>query len=784
MLNQKMTKAGSLMEGNFKLKTSVSCILLSLCAAFPALADNSGKWRSEGTTTGQLNGTVPTAESATVPVYQGSIQLDPSRAYDVLSTAKPKEFSAALAPEKLILTNPEDTEGDLFSVPPQLSWQNDTLPVVSVVWAKADTPETPLTQQPTADLAFCAQGLGGQQLVVWSKIDPSSTAALLLHTTTGVPDNGPVLLVERKVLLKIGASVQTEPLTAVTDHYSTDLKASKVKVGETITLTVTVTDCGGNPVANAPFSIRRGDAINRQGTVNSANPVSLDSTVLTNTSTEYKGTTGEDGTVNIAVTQKSGEGVKTPLYISTTGMVQPIQQDVIFTVVTSPDSTLANMWGHMPETLTAANGTVFARPKLSAEANGGGGTQSETNEVWAIFNHKKAIASGANAVGCGGMEYVPSEENLHSLYSAFSSGNIKITQGWPVSVIYKSSTPDKYVTTARNYNAVNLSTNSVKGQQTSNSVHYLVCQKEAAPVIKSIAISTQDSQYVSVVGFNDARDNGGRVKTFDALKLKTWGKGSGSMTVKVTGSDNKPLKNGPFMLLHAPGFDRQGGIHANHTDTVQFKDSHSSSTNRNMGAMDVYYGTTNDSGELTFSLSQPQDGTGLAVIMSARDDDYVHNILSNDFPVIFATETSPDTKEAKYWGYMSETQVLGGRVFNRPKLVSELPVSGDSISPGGADAEVWAGISGDDSLAGINGGCAADKRPTVAELNDLRSVYNTSHQYGYFMKGGWPAIGKDTGQNEYWTDVAEARFGYMEMYSGDVHYIAGGLNTAMQICAQ
>ncbi|VEA34394.1 outer membrane protein RatB [Salmonella enterica subsp. enterica] len=62
---------------------------------------------------------------------------------------------------------------------------------------------------------------------------------------------------------------------------------------------------------------------------------------------------------------------------------RPASIDTIFTVVTSPNSDKAKMWGHMPETTTAANGVVFKRPLLSAEIASGftHGDNTENNET-------------------------------------------------------------------------------------------------------------------------------------------------------------------------------------------------------------------------------------------------------------------------------------------------------------------------------------------------------------------------------------------------------------------
>lgn len=61
-----------------------------------------------------------------------------------------------------------------------------------------------------------------------------------------------------------------------------------MKAGESITLTITTKDCAGNPVGNAPFVIRRDDALNRKGVVNNDKPVHVGDTELTTTTTFYQ----------------------------------------------------------------------------------------------------------------------------------------------------------------------------------------------------------------------------------------------------------------------------------------------------------------------------------------------------------------------------------------------------------------------------------------------------------------------------------------------------------------
>ncbi|MCV4861517.1 DUF823 domain-containing adhesin, partial [Escherichia coli] len=70
----------------------------------------------------------------------------------------------------------------------------------------------------------------------------------------------------------------------------------------------------------------------------------------------------------LTITRPDTHGTKTSLtaalYSDTT---KKATLDTIFTVVTSPDSDKAKMWGHMPETVTAVDGTVFKRPLLLKE---------------------------------------------------------------------------------------------------------------------------------------------------------------------------------------------------------------------------------------------------------------------------------------------------------------------------------------------------------------------------------------------------------------------------------
>lgn len=144
------------------LKPGKIIVLLGMLAALCCLTlHGRGGMADISRSTGEFNGTVPIADSASVPVYQGSVQLDPAASHDVAFSAKPNEFSVDDDAANLIVANPQDSEGDQFSTPPALRWENQTPPTVSLVWADAATPDTPLNPQPIANRSFCAQGLAG-----------------------------------------------------------------------------------------------------------------------------------------------------------------------------------------------------------------------------------------------------------------------------------------------------------------------------------------------------------------------------------------------------------------------------------------------------------------------------------------------------------------------------------------------------------------------------------------------------------------------------------------------
>ncbi|ELO55931.1 outer membrane protein RatA, partial [Salmonella enterica subsp. enterica serovar Enteritidis str. 561362 9-7] len=397
-----------------------------------------GTWQELNSVTGAVNGTAPLADGAIIPLYQGSTLLDPSKTHDIEFSAMPRDFSADATSTSMRAVNSTDTEGDLFSDPPTIAWENRQPPAMGLVWADAATPDTPLSPQPVPNLTFCAQNLAGRQLVAWAQVeDETNVPALWLFTRTGVPNYATIPLLSPKVALNIKPAV-SDPVSVSGDHVDASFEASKVKVGESITLTVTTKACDGEPAINAPFVIRREDAINRQGVVNNANPVRVGNTELTTAQTEYHGVTDGQGNATVVVTQENGPGVKTRLIVSSQNYPTLTDNvDVIFTTITSPDSDKASMYGHMIESATATlNGITytFTRPKLAAEASGADKSVVDTNETWALFDW-----NGAD----NHCNILPDAEQLVQMRHEHST--LATYTGWPATddAEYWSSTKDQ-----------------------------------------------------------------------------------------------------------------------------------------------------------------------------------------------------------------------------------------------------------------------------------------------------------------------------------------------------
>lgn len=223
-------------------------------------------------------------------------------------------------------------------------------------------------------------------------------------------------------------SVNTTFVAPVAAVLAIAVDQSTTKIGETIQTTVTARDAGGELLSGVDVSFTIGNVINRQGNTANSGTLQFNGTNIT---AARKFTTGADGTVTIPVTDPSGTGVQRT--ITAVSGTATASTDVIYTVVTSPDTTQANMWGHMAETITVG-GKTFKRPSLNVEI-AGDFTQTMSNEVWGTFDYASAIGRV-----CGSQANLPVRADLVALYNAYPSNQIKSIFGWQTSGAYISST--------------------------------------------------------------------------------------------------------------------------------------------------------------------------------------------------------------------------------------------------------------------------------------------------------------------------------------------------------
>ncbi len=218
-------------------------------------------------------------------------------------------------------------------------------------------------------------------------------------------------------------------------------------------VTVTVTHTDGSPAAYESVGIQRGVSTQRDGTTIGSSST-FDDLVLdefnpaeTMTSSILNGSanlnylllqTDAQGQVTFKLHQDQSTGLKTPMSATAFGRADKpiVPLDVIFTVITSPNSDKAHMWGHMPETVTAADGTEFERPKLWDEmgaTSGAGKPLSKVNlnnEYWpAPHSSQRGDAGGTDP--CEEARH-PSLDELKSLYARYPNGTIVKEIGWPV----------------------------------------------------------------------------------------------------------------------------------------------------------------------------------------------------------------------------------------------------------------------------------------------------------------------------------------------------------------
>ncbi|VEA34374.1 putative exported protein [Salmonella enterica subsp. enterica] len=215
----------------------------------------------------------------------------------------------------------------------------------------------------------------------WSSTYQSATTWKLIALASGSEFPGSNTSVYTSCLASdnpVPAAITIEPVDPSQWYDGSGVHALKVKKGDTLQLKVTVKDASGKPVPEAPFVLTRGDGYDRKGEKytaqdgadlqNIVTPVVIDGESLAWTTTKMGSQTGPDGTRIISVTRPDTHGTRTAITATLyENAAVSASIDTIFTVVTSPDVSVARMWGHMAPSLTAADGAVYKRPSLYDE---------------------------------------------------------------------------------------------------------------------------------------------------------------------------------------------------------------------------------------------------------------------------------------------------------------------------------------------------------------------------------------------------------------------------------
>lgn len=206
-----------------------------------------------------------------------------------------------------------------------------------------------------------------------------------------------------------------------------------------------VTNSAGQPIDNVLVKISRDVGLRRDGTaytssgsedditLSAIQPSDMATFVMNAPGNFLYLKTNEQGQATFTVSQNATVGLKTML--SATLMddeTRTVSRDAIFTVLTSPDSDKATMWGHMPETVTNSAGVKLRRPLLYSEMSGGAsGSFKANNETWPLVSKTSTQKTGVT--GCD-EAYQPLLNDLQTLYADHPGGALETLFGWPATL--------------------------------------------------------------------------------------------------------------------------------------------------------------------------------------------------------------------------------------------------------------------------------------------------------------------------------------------------------------
>ena len=564
----------------------------------------------------------------------------------------------------------------------------------------------------------------------WSATFASETTWKMMSLASGAESTGGNASVYTSCLASDNPVASTITIEAVTPaQWSDVVQAAKVKKGDTLALKVTVKDASGNPLPGVPFVLSRGDGYTRQGSKHIAgsgdgivSPVVIDGESLNDTVTKIGGITGDDGSKTVSVTRPDTHGTK----VAITAMLYDNASvsdslDTIFTVVSSPDSDKAAMWGHMPETVTAANGAVFKRPLLLAEIASGvtAGSVTENNEAWGTVDfHSISTACGA--------AYVPTLADLQSLYSGWPSGAMNTQQGWPLDgKNYQNSTADLSRATDNRYvKSLNLRDNGITSQLWSEKL-YFSCLQSAHSTATHLTLTS--TLYKESDGF-------AKVKVGETIPI----------VITTLDDSGNPVGNTPVIFTRGDSVGRSNqDVNTTEAAAIQINQG----TGIDSGV--EYYTATGDDGTVTLNINQ-DGGAGFSTPLQASIENITNT--SQSLSAIFTVVTSPDTAKANYWGHMAETVTdSAGLVYKRPLLSSEFsatPGKTVTIVNGSYDkGETWGMLTATEAWKGTNG-CGRSNLPITANLQTLYTRYPDGAMRTI---NGWPMSNNGAvSDSQYW----------------------------------
>ncbi len=324
-------------------------------------------------------------------------------------------------------------------------------------------------------------------------------------------------------------------------------------------------------------------------------------------------------------------------------------KDVIFTVITSPDSDKARMWGHMRGIIES--GSLYKRPLLADETEHELGSVRENNEDWALYDQNTSMQAEC------GVGHIPRQSSLESLFSAHPGNAIGTEYGWPTAQQSYLSAVEQ-----ETHSSVNLANGSVDSYSGFKQ-NYLSCSGNE--MVANVEVSTDHDVTVG---------SKAQAKVGDTIV----------MTVRtVNGLNNTPVPFTAFTITKGMGYNRLGqvsGFDDPSSGAITMNDTQYGTSQPSM----VYAGTTDAQGVATVEIKQPQ-GVGLRTALSVTPvNSYLPNTVN--YNVIFTTPTSPDVSGAQMWGHMDETITVDSSTFTRPKLAAEIASPDGTLTE---NNEIW-----------------------------------------------------------------------------------------------